>query len=263
MNEAERSTTLIPDAPRDSVPTQPTPAPPPRTTAASGRGRWTGGRITALVIGVVLALASLGLLAGGGTALWADVALRDNAGYVTTDVRGFSTDGAALVSESIDLGSPGVGWFYSRVALGDVRIRVTPSNAGSPVFVGIAPTAVVDRYLGGIRHTVISDFWTDRLANVGGDATASAPTTQRFWLASTSGAGPRTVSWEPENGSWTVVVMNADGRPGVDVRADLGATMPALLPTAIVALILGATVGVGASLLIVGAIRRVRRADVV
>jgi hypothetical protein len=36
------------------------------------------------------------------------------------------------------------------------------------------------------------------------------------------------VLWKPASGSWTVVVMNADGRPGVDVRADLGARMPAV-----------------------------------
>jgi hypothetical protein len=34
--------------------------------------------------------------------------------------------------------------------------------------------------------------------------------------------------WKPANGSWTVVVMNADGQPGIDVRADLGARVPAV-----------------------------------
>jgi hypothetical protein len=148
MNEAGRSTTLIPDAPRDAIPTQPTPPSPPRTTTAGGPKRWTGGRITALVIGVVLALASLGLLAGGGRRWWADVALRDNTGYVTTDVRSFSTDGAALVTESIDLGSPGVGRFYSRVALGEVRIRVTPSKYVEITFGGLLRHATFRQLVG-------------------------------------------------------------------------------------------------------------------
>ena len=34
--------------------------------------------------------------------------------------------------------------------------------------------------------------------------------------------------WDPKKGSWTVVVMNADARPGIDVGADLGARMPAV-----------------------------------
>jgi hypothetical protein len=58
---------------------------PPRPEAAARRSGWTAGRITALVIGVLLVLVSLGLLASGGTALWADRTQRD-AGYVTTDV---------------------------------------------------------------------------------------------------------------------------------------------------------------------------------
>ena len=34
--------------------------------------------------------------------------------------------------------------------------------------------------------------------------------------------------WTVGNGDWTVIVMNADGSPGVSVRADVGASLPAL-----------------------------------
>ena len=52
--------------------------------------------------------------------------------------------------------------------------------------------------------------------------------------------------------------MNADGRPGVDVTTDLGATMPALMAIAIGSLALGALFLIGGVLLILGAIRRSR-----
>ena len=88
------------------------PAVPPRPEVAASPSRWTGGRIAALVIGVVLVLLALPLLGGGGTALWADLTQRDG-GYATTDVHEFSTGGSALATVSTDLGSAGVGWLYS------------------------------------------------------------------------------------------------------------------------------------------------------
>jgi hypothetical protein len=168
-----------------------------------------------------------------------------------------------LATEPADLDSPGVGWLYSQVLLGEVRIRVTPASTSSALFVGIGPADDVDRYLAGVSHTVISDFWTNRVEAIGGGTPGSAPGAQDFWAASATGPGAQTLTWDPANGSWTVVVMNADGRPGVDVRADLGATYPALLGIAIGVLVVGAAFLVGGVLLIAGAIRRASRARTV
>lgn len=226
--------------------------------AGPGPMRWTEGRITALVIGTMMALVSLGLIAGGGVALWADLARRDAAGYVSTEVHPLSTAGSALATEPVELGDPGVGWLYSKVVLGEVRIRVRPGSSGETLFVGVGPSADVDRYLDGVSQTVISDFWTDRLEATDGSTPGSDPGTQDFWVASATGTGAQTVMWEPANGSWTVVVMNADGQAGVDVTADLGATMPTLLGIAIGSLVFGGLFLTGGLLLIVGAIRRGR-----
>jgi hypothetical protein len=49
--------------------------------------------------------------------------------------------------------------------------------------------------------------------------------------------------------------MNADARPGIDVRADLGARMPVVLWIAIGLLVAGAIFLVGGGLLIAGAVR--------
>jgi hypothetical protein len=200
----------------------------------------------------------VGFLGAGGTALWADLSHRDAAGYVTSDVHTFSTGGSALATDSVELGDPGVGWLYSEVILGEVRIRVRPSDPGSQLFVGIGPTADVDRYLGGVSKTVIQDIWTDTLEASDGGTPASPPGTQDFWVASEAGTGPQTIRWDPVNGSWTVVVMNVDGAPSVNVSTDLGATMPTLMAIAIGSLAFGALFLVGGVLLIVGAIRRSR-----
>lgn len=232
----------------------------PGTGAVARRSGWTGGRIAALVIGALLILVSLSLLGAGATALWAEETRRDTAGYVTTGVHGFASAGSALATEPIELGSPGVGWLYSQVVLGEVRIRVTPSGPGPHLFVGIGPTADVDRYLAGVGHTHIYDFWSGRAQELRGGTPGSMPGRQGFWVASTSGPGPRTLSWDPANGSWTVVVMNADAAPGIAVRADLGATLPALTWIAVVSLVVGGILAVAGALLIVAALRR-RRAD--
>jgi hypothetical protein len=51
------------------------------------------------------------------------------------------------------------------------------------------------------------------------------------------------------------------GRPGIHIRADLGATYPTLLPIAAGLLAAGAVFGAGAALLIAGAIRRAYLCD--
>jgi hypothetical protein len=216
--------------------------------------------VTAVVIGAVLVLLALAPLGGGATALWADRTQRDATGYVTTGAHRFSTTGSALVTEPVDLGSPGVDWLYAPLLLDTVRIRVTPARPDSPVFVGIGPTDQVDRYLAGVGHTVISDFWSGSAEAVGGGSAGSDPAAQGFWVASASGPGTQVVDWQPTNGSWSVVVMRSDGRPGVDVTADLGATMPALPWAAWIGIVVGVALLVGGLLLVVGAVRRAGRA---
>jgi hypothetical protein len=229
-------------------------ATPPRPEAVSRSSGWTAGRIIAIVVGALLVLLSLALLGAGGTALWADRTQRDG-GYVTTDVHEFSTSSSALATVSTELGSAGIGWLYSPTLLDEVRIRVTPASPDLALFVGIGPSTDVDRYLAGVNHTVITDFWEEKVETVAGGQPRSAPTTQDFWVASSTGSGARTLEWDPADGSWTVVVMNADGRPGISVGADLGARIPAVLWIAVGLLVAGAVFLAGGVLLIAGAIR--------
>ena len=228
-----------------------------RTQSAAARSGWTGGRIAALVIGSLLVLVSLALLGAGGTALWADRTQRDG-GYATTDVHDFSTAGSALATVSTEFGSAGVGWLYAPSLLDEVRIRVTPTSSYSALFVGIGPSTDVDRYLAGVNHTVITEFWDEKVDTVAGGPPASAPGAQDFWVASATGPGPQTVEWDPADGSWTVVVMNADARAGLDVGADLGAKVPALPWIGLGVLVAGAVFLAAGGLLIAGPVRRNR-----
>lgn len=228
---------------------------PQRTKVRSSGPVWGTRRVAPLVIGALLVLVSLSLLAAGGIGMWAYLFKREG-GYVNSGAHTFSTAGSALATKPTQLGSAGLGWLYSPPLLGKVRISVTPRSPGPPLFVGIAHSSDVDRYLAGIDHTVINDFWNEVVTPVNGGRVTAAPATRHFWVASSNGAGARSLVWTPKDGRWTVVVMRADGRPGVDISADLGARSPALPWIALGLLVAGAVFMAGGALLIIGATRR-------
>jgi hypothetical protein len=176
-----------------------------------------------------LGLISLGLLAGGGLATWADNTQRDAAGYLTTGTQSFSTSSYALTSGNIDLGNS-AGQFTPSAFLGNVRVRVTPTSPGRSVFVGIAPEAAVNRFLAGVNHDEVTDWASGTtVSHRSADATPSPPAVASIWTTKSSGTGTQTVTWKPRSGDWTVVVMKANATPGLAVTADVGATLPDLV----------------------------------
>ena len=58
-----------------------------------------------------------------------------------------------------------------------------------------------------------------------GERSPAAPGDERIWAASTQGAGPQTLTWDVEDGDWSIVVMNADGSPGVQADVSAGAKL--------------------------------------
>ena len=175
----------------------------------------------------------------------------------------------AGVAEVIFLSDPWVYWVALPVTFVAVAWWATAGNSAALTAASITPRtdrAVVpaaqgdvDRYLADVNHTVITEFWGDKTEAVDdGGPPQSLPGTQDFWVASATGSGAQTVEWDPADGSWTVVVMNADGRPGIDVGADLGARVPALPWIALGVLVAGAVFLAGGALLIAAAFRRNR-----
>jgi hypothetical protein len=215
------------------------------------------GRIVALVLGICLLLPGLGLLVGGGALLWVEQVDRNGQGFLNSSTESFATPGYALSSERIDLAT-GADWLPASVALGQVRVDVTGTK-GSPIFVGIAPVNAAAAYLAGVRHTVIADLGMNSSGSgtlVSGGAPAGPPGAQTFWVSKASGAGSQQLSWSPEKGNWTLVVMNADASAGVAVQAGVGATVPALGSIAWFVLLTGLVVSLVGVLLIVLASRR-------
>jgi len=190
--------------------------------------RWGPGRILALVFGILLLLPGLGLVLGGGVLLWADQASRTD-GYVFSDTDDFTTEGFALVSERIDLAT-GADWVPLSAALGNARAEVTAADPGTEIFVGVAPLAEGTAYLGNVGRSVVDDLGTTGTDEVfvPGGPPSGPPGDQDFWVAQASGSGTQQLDWEPAQGNWLFVAMNADGSAGVAIDARVGATVPAL-----------------------------------
>lgn len=232
-----------------TTPVTPIPAPPIRRS-------WSGGRTALVVVGALFALTSVILLAIGGFCWWAQQQ-RDGDGYFTAGPERVSTGSSALSVPSLDINGAGPDTFYTEDFLGDVRIRFESRNAGVPVFVGIGPADEVTRYLAAVGRDEVSDFDVDpfrlSVTNRPGGQPAAAPAAQTFWVASATGTGPQTLTWDAAGGDWAVVVMNADGTPSVDVDLGVGGTLPAVRGIAIGALIGGVVLLIIATALIVPA----------
>ena len=179
--------------------------------------------------GALLALAAAVLLSLGGLALWAD-SRKDADGYLATDAHRFAAGSRALTTGDLDL--VGVG---TLVESGDgdenVRFQVTSAHR-KPVFVGVARTRDASAYLRRVAHTTVTDVSTSpfraRYEAHPGTGRPGAPGRQRFWAASAQGTGRQTVTWDAADGSWSVVVMNADGSRGVAADVSAGAKAPFL-----------------------------------
>lgn len=232
---------------------RPASGPPPAGPRSRRRG-WSGLRITALVIGSILALISLFFLVVGGqlTYRWAN---RDN-GYTSLRSGNVSTPGYALASPQLQLGRR---W---RTSVGNLRVRATGQGATTPIFLGIGPTGDVSNYLGGVGYTTVNSLLViNNGSNVthSGNAPSGSPATRTFWLARSSGTGTQTIVWPGKLGNWTVVAMNVNGAPGLTVHGDVAGTVPALPWAAISFVGGGVLLLIGSLALIIVPIRRATR----
>ena len=235
------------------VPTAPAPA--SEAVEAGPPSRRGAGGVALIVVGSIAALLAFALLVGGCAAVVVDRTQRDDAGFLMSPTEDFSTATYAIASESADVDISGPDW-AAKDFLGTVRIR---SESDGPVFVGIAREADVAEYLDGVEYAVVTEIGREpHYSERQGGAPEGPPADQTFWAASATGAGEQTLEWEPEDGSWNVVVMNPDGSRGVAADLSIGAELDPLIWIGVGLLVGGGLLAAAAALGISAGIRRGR-----
>ena len=206
-------------------------AAPPAAPATSSP--WTTGRVLALAFGTLAFLVSMGLGIGGASLAVADSQLRDSDGFLMSGHQPLAPQTYAITSEELTLHTDAPAGLLPEGLLGDAKVTAS-SEVDTPVFVGIAASADVRRYLAGVRHTVVTDLPMDgdlggpTYSRVPGGAPSTRPAEAGFWVDQASGTGSQTITWPLEEGSWTVVVMDPTGGPGVFADVTAGVTIPGL-----------------------------------
>jgi hypothetical protein len=208
-----------------------------------------------VLTGAVLALCSLGLIAAGGYLL---SAASSNGGWLALGHGTYQTGSYAVANDPEDWGTA----TYALGAVDKVRIRVTPSDATTPVFVGMARPDDVERYLGGVQHVTAHGAPGSRVTYTrhDGQAPATPPARAVPWTVQATGTGTQTLEFDAQQlrGDQVAVVMNADGSRSVSGRAESAVTQPSLPWIASGLLAAAVAVGAGAALLVVKPVRRAR-----
>jgi hypothetical protein len=183
---------------------------------------------------VLFLLLGTGLLLGGGAARLLDGPGRDDHGFLMSRAETWWSPGYAVQSERADIHADTTIVDLPGGVLGTMTATADPTTPG-PVFIGIARTADVDRYLRGVAHSTIVDPAGHRRNGMmpmaeffGGGPPPVDPAAADFWEASASGPGQQSITWEPADGSWSLVVMNSDGTTPVAANVAVGAEVPVL-----------------------------------
>jgi hypothetical protein len=239
----------------------PSPSPAPVRTHDAGH-------IVAIVIGCLMLLPGLGILAGGGVAASAQ-AFATHDGYFRFTPDRVESGGVAITASDLWFDGSTDGdepdWLLDHLDV-DLRLSADAVGATDELFIGVARTADVDRYLAGREFSDVVEMngRTPRYEERPGGRSIEPPSTQDFWFESATGSDAAVVTWEVRSGNWSLVVMNADGSPGVAADVQVGVRSGALMPIAIVMMVVGGLLlGGGVVLIVIGVRgRRVPRSGI-
>jgi hypothetical protein len=218
----------------------------------------SAGHIVAIVIGCFMLLPGLSLVVGGGAIALAQAVATDDDGYFTFTLDRVESDGVAVATTDLwldDVEGDASPWMLDWLDL-DLRLRVDGAATTDDVFVGIARTSDVERYLSRAAYSEIVrlDEHTPAYRHVAGISRVLPPLDRDFWTVSASGTGEQELTWNARGGRWSVVVMNTDGSPVVAADVEVGARSGAVTPIAITLLVVGGIITAAAvALIVVGA----------
>jgi len=194
----------------------------------------------------LIATGSLLAVAGGGLA-----AAIGTGGTVSAGGGALDSTTSALVTDQGDIEASGAR------ALADPSIELAVRGSDKPVFIGVGRADDVDRYLAGAPVERVTDFdvrpfeMTTTVRD--GTSPPGPPGDQDFWVARSVGATAASTSWTIDEGTYRIVVMNADGSSGIHAEGDFGLHIPRVVGIGIAVLVGGLLLlGSGVLLVVVG-----------
>ncbi len=200
------------------------------------------------LLGVVGLIVAASLLFGGGSLLIVETALTDDDGFINSVPFDIEVDGYAVVAGPAEIElTPDVPIDLGEIAT--VRISSTHEDPSKGIFIGVADTASVNAYLGGVPYAIVEDLDDESFSltyrvDASGEA-PGAPGEQPFWIDSTLGSGQQTLEWGIETGDVSFVVMNTDAADGISFEAIVGARVPLIRPIG-----MGLLIGGGVALVV-------------
>ena len=216
-------------------------------------------RMVVIALGAVAGAIAVCLLIAGSTLVLIHGFARGDDGYYSLDTERYQSSAFAITSEEIDFGADiGEGDWTPFDALGTARVRA--DGGSNDIFIGIAREEDVDRYLAGSAHDELTDVTFDPFEPTyrrrSGEVRPAPPGEQAFWVASASGPGRQTVTWDVEGGRWSIVVMNPDATRGISADITAGVKTGVLLPVGLGILAGALLVGASAAALLIVGLRR-------
>ena len=202
-----------------------------------------------IVLGFLTASAAIALIYLFGTASRLDSGAHQVAGAgsaVVTDIARIQSTNEIVVL---------TGWPV-------VSLSASGGNA-SGLFIGIGRSEDVDRFLSGVALDRVTDIGIHpfqlNLSPVPGSTRATPPGAENFWVASSISSTDAQLTWRITDGEYRMVIMNADGGPGVITAARVQLILPNAFPLSLAALGIGLTLISAGTLIAILAITRNRR----
>ena len=223
----------------------------------------SAGKIVLLVFGILILLGAVAVLFGGGAVMWVHYGLADDDGFISTDTIDIDRDSYAVVTPPADI-ELGAG-MWDGGGLATIRVEGQSDDPDNDIFIGIAAEPDLDEYLDDVEYDEVSDFSLYPLelsySRRHGDAEPAPPSSETFWVQEAYGAGTQTLEWELEEGSYSLVLMNANGSAGLELSVIVAASIPVLFWIGLGLLIAGVVGLVLGIVMIVLAARRPREAQ--
>lgn len=192
-------------------------------------------KILLLIFGVLFLLGGIALTFGGSVLVWAYHSPTDNEGFVSSGSVDIERDSYAIITGPVDIDEEAMealDWLN----LGPVKIEGSSEDPTKEIFMGVASEEDVESYLDDVNHDELTrvthwlSFRRAEYTNHPGDSEPAPPVDQDFWIDSpVTGSGTQVLEWEPEAGSYQLVIMNHDGSEGLDLNMKFMVQVPVIV----------------------------------